>query len=100
MLNCISMGRGKGRGAITLTRGQYRPDGPRKLVGGCRHGNAVRASRQLACHPLLSFSFGNDCPRPTHQQGSQVRIASLGDAQLANPTSGASLSRHQAKPGC
>lgn len=41
---------------------------------------------------------GNDRSRRMHQQRPQVRIAALGNSKLADPATGARLTRHETQP--
>lgn len=84
---------------IGLVPGEHGPEGARQLVRHGGHNHVVRASPEQRIQPGHMPMPQDHRPRAMHEQGAQIDVPSLGEAQLPNPAAGAALSRYQAEPG-
>ena len=88
-------------GTPGLAAGEHCPDGSRKLIGRCGHDHVVGpAFHQLRQpRPMLRAWRSDDGSGPVHEQGSQVGVTALADAQLTHSPASAALARHHTDPG-
>ena len=89
-----------GFGSPCLAVSEYCPDGSSQLVGDCRHCDTVRPAFQQfgQPRPLDGSIRSDDSSGAMHQKGSQVRITSFADTELAYFPARAGLTRDQTNP--
>jgi len=90
---------GKRCPVVAFASGQHGPDGSRQFIRNRRNDHTVRSARDQSSDPVRVCAPSDDGARAMHQQGTQIGIAALGDAQLPYSSSCACLPRHQPQPG-